>query len=94
MNEQPYFVEDETQSSAMLQNDEFIEAFAACADILGSCFLFHPVKEQAAQVFSRLTGRLAKSATDARQRFLYVRVKANFPRRSPKSLRGCFAVRE
>lgn len=56
MNEQPYFVEDEAQSSAMLQNDEFIEAFAACADILGSCFLFHPVKEQAAQVFSVLAG--------------------------------------
>lgn len=54
MNEKSYFVEDEEQSLAMLQNGEFIEAFAACVDILGACFLFHPVKEQAAQVFPAL----------------------------------------
>ncbi|MFR4802834.1 MAG: hypothetical protein ACLT98_05640 [Eggerthellaceae bacterium] len=48
MNEQPYFVEDEAQSSAMLQNDEFIRRLRH-APYLG-VMLFSTREEQAAQV--------------------------------------------
>ena len=52
--EKTYRVCDPERSAAMLRDEEFLEAFAACADILGSCFLFHPVKEGAARAFGML----------------------------------------
>lgn len=52
--EKTYRVCDPQRSEAMLCDEGFREAFAACADILGSCFVFHPVKEDAARAFGML----------------------------------------
>lgn len=54
--EKPYSVVDVQANAEALADEQFLEAFAACADMLGACFLYHPVKEAAADAFGMLRG--------------------------------------
>lgn len=54
--EAAYSVVDARRSAATLSDEAFREAFSACADILGACFVFHPTKERAADAFALLRG--------------------------------------
>ena len=54
VQEKTYRIVDRERSDGALHDEGFIEAFAACADILGACFVFHPVKERASDAFAML----------------------------------------
>ena len=54
VQEKTYRIVDRERSDEALHDEGFIEAFAACADILGACFVFHPVKERASHAFAML----------------------------------------
>lgn len=56
VQEKTYRIVERERSDAMLHDEGFIEAFAACADILGACFVFHPAKERASDAFALLRG--------------------------------------
>ena len=54
VQEKTYRIVDRERSDEALHDEGFIGAFAACADILGACFVFHPVKERASDAFAML----------------------------------------
>ncbi|MDO4442737.1 MAG: molecular chaperone TorD family protein [Slackia sp.] len=54
IQETSYRIVDERRNAEMLADEAFLQAFSASAEILGACFVFHPVKEQAARAFALL----------------------------------------
>ena len=56
VQESSYRISDEGLNRATLSDGDFLQAFSACAEILGACFVFHPVKEPASRAFAMLRG--------------------------------------
>lgn len=56
VQETSYRILDEGRSAATIADESFLQAFSASAEILGACFVFHPVKEQAFRAFELLRG--------------------------------------
>lgn len=54
VQESSYRISDEGLNRATLSDGDFLKAFSACAEILGACFVFHPVKEPASRAFAML----------------------------------------
>lgn len=47
-----YRIVDAARNADALGDESFLEAFSVCARLLGACFAFHPVKEEAADAFA------------------------------------------